>query len=382
VFDDLLTAPPFEQGPIRPPNEAFSLLVRVTRGCPYNHCTFCPVYKGQRFSLRAVGEIEGDLSTMAELCRRIEPGLGPRGELSDELVDCLRRFGRNEAVQVLRFAVDGARHAFLQDANSLIMPAADLERVLQSLRRAFPSLVRVTTYARAHTVTKRSAAELERLRRAGLDRVHIGVESGSDEVLRLVKKGATAERHLRAGALVKQAGLGLSAYVMPGLGGRRLSAQHADETARVLRGIDPDFVRLRSLAVAPGSPLEAQLAAGELALLDDIEVAGEIRRMLAGLTGMHGRVVSDHALNLLEEVEGQLPGDLPRMLALLDRFLALDHGEQELFVVGRRCGVLRRLDDLGEPERRARAEQAAVALRAGSERPLAEVARERMARLV
>ncbi len=364
----------FEQGPIRPPNEAFSLLVRVTRNCPYNHCTFCPVYKDAPFSLRKVEQVKADIASMARIAEQLaphihagQPSLGPVAHLA---------YSCPEAMQVARFLASGEKTAFLQDANSLIMPFEGLLEVLQALREAFPSLERVTTYARAHTVCKRSVEQLTSLREAGLDRIHIGLESGSDEVLALVKKGITAERHIVAGCRVKEAGIELSEYVMPGLGGRRYSAVHARETARVLRAIDPHFIRLRTLAIAPGSLLDGQVERGELEPLGDIEIVKELRELLSGLTGMSSTIVSDHILNLLEQIDGKLPDDLPRMLALVDSFLALDDDERDLFLVGRRLGIMRSLDDLNDNEARSRAAKAIARLRRHFDGPLDRAVRE------
>ena len=364
----------FEQGPIRPPNEAYSLLVRVTRNCPYNHCTFCPVYKDAPFSLRTVEEVKADIASMARIAEQLGPHIGSdqasMGPLAHLAYSC------PEAMQVARFLATGGRTAFLQDANSLIMRADHLEEVLQTLRQAFPSLERVTTYARAHTVTKRSVEQLSRLRAAGLNRIHIGLESGSDEVLALVKKGVTAERHIVAGCRVKEAGIELSEYVMPGLGGRRYSAAHARETARVLRAIDPQFIRLRTVAIAPGSALDVQVEQGEFEPLGDIEIVAELRDLLAGLTDMSSTIVSDHILNLLEQIDGKLPDDLPRLLALVDSFLALDEHDRDLFLVGRRLGIMRKLDDLDDGDARNRAEKAIQRLRRHFDGPLDQAVRE------
>ncbi|MBW2453717.1 MAG: radical SAM protein [Deltaproteobacteria bacterium] len=354
----------------------------MTRNCPWNRCTFCPVYKGAKFSLRDVADVKADISAMARLAERIAPLMGPEGEVTEPLLQLLRDEARNEAVQVVRFLASGGETAFLQDANSLIMAVKDLVEVLTHLRQTLPSIRRVTTYARAHTVTKRSLAELTEIREAGLDRIHIGLESGSDEVLALVEKGATAERHIAAGKAAKDAGLELSEYVMPGLGGRALSEVHATETARVLRAIDPHFVRLRTLAIAHGSPLAAQRDRGEFEPLDDVEVVQELRTLVAGFTGMTSTVTSDHALNLLEEIDGKLPEAHAGMLATIDRFLAFDPDDQDLFIVARRFGLLRQLTDLDDPDVRQRAEAALVQFKQRMPGPVAKSIREAMARLV
>jgi radical SAM superfamily enzyme YgiQ (UPF0313 family) len=250
-----------EIGPIRPPSEAASLLVRVTRNCPWNRCTFCPVYKSERFSLRPVDDVKADLRSMAsaaEAVRDVSRTMGEGGEVTGRVLRAALQQGGQQAFQVALFLQGGGRSVFLQDANSLILPVDQLLEVLDEIRACFPNVSRVTSYARSHTLYRRSVGELRRLRQAGLDRIHIGLESGSDEVLRLVQKGVTAREQIEAGRRVKAAGMELSEYVMPGLGGRLLSGEHATETARVLRAIDPDFVRLRSLAIPPGSPLQAQ----------------------------------------------------------------------------------------------------------------------------
>jgi hypothetical protein len=374
--------PSFEQGPIRPPNEAYSLLVRVTRNCPWNRCTFCPVFKSEPFSLRPLAEILADIDAMAQLCARIRPLLGPEGEITEALLAMLRREAREDAVQLVRFLADGGRSAFLQDANSIVAPVGQLEPLLGHLRGVFPSLVRVTTYARSHTLARRTLADLEKLRRAGLDRVHMGLESGSNTVLKRVEKGATAERHVAGGRRAKEAGFELSTYVMPGLGGRAHSEEHARETARVLRTIDPHFIRLRTLSVPDGSPLAEERASGAFEELDDVELVAELRLLLSNLDGVHAVLVSDHALNLLEELEGQLPDALPDLLARIDHFLGLPGEKRDLFIVGRRVGLLRRLADLDDAPKRLRAERVLAELRQRSDEPVPRLVRSLMARLV
>ncbi len=307
----------FEQGPIRPPSEANSLLVRVSRNCPWNRCAFCPVYEGDRFSLRSVDEVLADLEAMREL------------------------YG------------DGVRTAFLQDANPLATRADDLVRILEGLRLAFPKVERVTAYARAHTLTRRPLAELERIRAAGLDRLHVGLESGCDQVLALVRKGVTRAVAIEGGRRARAAGFELSEYVMPGLGGRRLSAAHAADTASALVAIEPDFVRLRTTAAVPGTELHAMQERGEHEPLGELETVAEIRDMLRAMTGVTTRVESDHVLNLLMELRGDLPGDRQRLIDLCDELLGLSRERQLLFVLGRRLGwlsSLRQLDDAGRLE--------------------------------
>ena len=214
---------------------------------------------------------------------------------------------------------------------------------------------RVTSYARSQTVARIPDEDLARLHAAGLNRIHIGLESGCDVVLERVRKGADQATHIRAGQKVKRAGIELSEYYMPGLGGRELSRQHALDSAKALSCIDPDFIRLRTLALPDGLELADEAARGRFAPLGDREVAEELLLFLEALTGITSRVVSDHILNLFEEIEGRLPEDRERMTGVIRRFLALDPAEQLLYQVGRRTGVFQRLDDLQDPVRRGHA---------------------------
>ena len=183
----------YEQGVIRPPSEASSLLIRVTRNCPWNQCLFCPAYKGVKFSKRTVEEVKKDIDSMA-------------AELS-------------------RYS--SVRTAFLQDADSLILPANDLETILNYLKEKFPKIDRITTYARARTLSHKSVDDLKRLKQAGLTRIHTGMESGSERVLQMIKKGMTPEEVVTGGRHVMEAGIELSEYVMPGVAGQALSEEHA-----------------------------------------------------------------------------------------------------------------------------------------------------------
>lgn len=295
-------SPNYEQGPIRPPSEAFSLLVRVSRNCPWNRCAFCPVYKGRKFSLRSPEEVLADLDAMK------------------------RQFGSRP------------RTVFLQDANPLLTRPGDLVRILEGIRERFPNVERITAYARSHTLYRRKLDDLKRLRAAGLDRLHVGMESGCDEVLRLVDKGTTRQEQIVGGQRAKEAGFELSEYVMPGLGGRRLSRQHAADSASALVAIGPDFIRLRTTAVIPSTPLAELERRGEFAPLGEVELVEEIRHFLAGLGGLRTRLESDHLLNLLMELRGDLPGDRQRLLATCDEFLALPASVRNKFILARRLG--------------------------------------------
>ena len=247
----------FEQGPIRPPSEAGSLLIRITRNCPWNRCTFCPVYKGAQFSLRPVEHVLEDIDRIHRYVQEIwqrgaqDSKLYPRDISS--ISDSLEFVDRTAFNSALQWASYGMRSIFLQDANSLVIKPADLRVVLGHLRSCFPWVERITSYARSHTVARIADADLQAFAAAGLNRIHIGLESGSDRVLTRMKKGVTKAGHIKAGQKIKQAGMQLTEYVMPGLGGRDLSRDHALETADCLNQIDPDFIRLRTFVPIPGT---------------------------------------------------------------------------------------------------------------------------------
>lgn len=349
---------PFEIGPIRPPSEAYSLLVRVTRNCPWNQCCFCPVYKGTRFSIRTVEEVKQDIQEMgrvAETLREISWRMGWGGEIKLGVLKAMPA-SLVSSKQVAIFLARGGERAFLQDANSLVMPAESLAKILNSLRGKFPSLKRITTYARSHTLTKRTLTELTMIREAGLSRVHVGLESGSDEVLTLIRKGVDGKRHIEAGLRAKEAGFELSEYVMPGLGGKQFSKEHALASAKVLSAINPHYLRLRTTAVAPGTVFSEMVASGKIEPMDDEEIVSEIKLFLEHLK-VTSRIQSDHVLNLLPELEGQFPDDKQRLLDIIDRFQHLEPLLRKAFILGRRAGIISGISEMEQKDAQERALQ-------------------------
>jgi radical SAM superfamily enzyme YgiQ (UPF0313 family) len=348
----------FEQGPIRPPSEARSLLVRVTRNCPWNRCAFCPVYKGTRFSVRPVSQVLDDVDAVHRHILTLKKLADASGNILQRdvsgLLQALVPHERPAFSAALNWYAGGMNAIFLQDANSLVIKPERLIRILEHIRSRFPWVARITSYARSHTVARISDDNLRRMRSAGLNRIHIGLESGSDAVLQRVCKGVDKATQIKAGRKVKKAGMELSEYVMPGLGGKALTRDHALETADALNKIDPDFIRLRSLALPAGIPLAEEYRLGKFDKLNDVGMVREIRLFIDSLAGIGSMLASDHILNLVEEVQGRLPDAKPHILAVLDRFLALSDREQCRFQVGRRLGVYTRLSDLESPRRRAR----------------------------
>jgi radical SAM superfamily enzyme YgiQ (UPF0313 family) len=352
-----------EMGPIRPPSEAQSLLIRVTRNCPWNQCEFCHTYKGETFSIRSLEEVQKDIDQAKEIAdqiRELSWRMGQAGRVNQTV---LRHFLSQPQAQdpawqtVAAWLYFGGTQVFLQDGNSLMRKTGDLVVILRSLREKFPSIQRITSYGRARTLAKKSLEELKELRGAGLTRIHIGMETGYDPLLQYIKKGVTAEEQVTAGRNVVASGISLSEYIMPGLGGERWWREHAIESARVLNQIDPDFIRLRTLYVRKNMPLYQKVEKGEFARPSDDQIVTEIRLFLETLDGIRSTVVSDHILNLLEEIQGRLPGEKEKMLALIDRYLAWPEEKRLRFRVGRRLGYLRNLEDLDDQNLLLRVEQ-------------------------
>ena len=355
----MVMADSFELGPFRPPSEAFSLLVRATRNCPWNRCRFCGMYKGNKFELRPVAEIKQDIQAMKSVRDRItelawRSGYGGRTREAAAMV--LNKPPNQAFYSIALWMYGGGEHAFLQDANSLIMRTGDLVEVIRFLKETFPSINRVTSYGRSKTAAKKSLQELVEIHEAGLTRLHIGLESGSDRVLQYMDKGVTAREHIIGGRKVVESGISLSEYVLLGLGGKEMWREHAIETARVLNEISPDFIRIRTLSVSPGLPMYADVESGRFVRTTDEEMIEEERLLIEHLE-CESNLVSDHIGNLLQEIEGKLPEDKDKMLAVIDRFQALPPEERTNFRIGRRARIYTYLDELNDPGKHRLVEQ-------------------------
>ncbi len=340
-----------EQGPIRPPSEARSLLLRVTRNCPWNQCQFCPVYKKQKFSLRTVEEVKKDIQTARDIADDIKAlswSIGEGGGVTDRAVNHI--FSSSSYSDPYRsiaaWLFYGTGACFLQDADNMVVPTNDLVEILTFLREKFPEITRVTTYARSRSIVNKSVEALKRIHEAGLDRVHIGLETGYDPLLKLMKKGVSGAQQVEAGRKIIEGGMALSEYVMPGLGGQEMWREHAVATAQVLNQINPHFIRLRSLRVPDRIPLYEKLKAGTFTMQTDDMVAAEIRVFIETLEGIDSMVTSDHIMNLLEEVSGKLPEDKEKMLAVIGKYQTLSDEARLIYRVGRRSGAFRSTDDL------------------------------------
>lgn len=273
----------YDHPPYRPPSEAGSLLLRVTRGCPWNQCTFCSMYKDTPFEKRPLEEIFQDIETAHRI-------YGSR-----------------------------PRTVFIGDSNSLILDAKTLGKILKHLYKHFPSVERVTSYARARTLCKKSLQELRLIRQAGLTRLHVGLETGDPELLKEIKKGATPEQMVEGCLHAKEAGFEVSLYVLAGIGGEGKWQQHAEGTAAVLNRVDPHFIRIRTYVPTPYSPLWDRVQSGSFQLASPETILREQRRLIE-LLEVSSQYLSDHISNYVP-VHGQLPKDKPLMLQTIERAL-------------------------------------------------------------
>lgn len=273
--------------PYRPPNEADSALIRITRGCPWNRCAFCFMYKSLRFEAKSLEEVKKDV---------------------------------NKARQIYKTA----NSIFLGDSDNLVHK--DLPEIVAYIKETFPEAERKTAYARAKTVLMRKMEFLIKTRKAGLDRLHIGLESGDPLVLEWLCKGARPDEMIKAGQKARKAGFEVSFYVLSGAGGRNRWKEHALNSARVLNEAMPDFIRLRTLTLKQGTPLKDKLERGEFEITPPLERLKEVRLFIESLTVKKCYLASDHVTNYLwaggsviyRGVAGHLPADKKGMIQTLD----------------------------------------------------------------
>jgi len=271
--------------PFRPPSEADSLLLRVTHGCPWNRCAFCPMYKDVKFKKRPVDEVKGDIDTAKA------------------------------------FAGANVRTVFIGDSDSLVVKTPEMCEILCYLHSVFPCIDRVTSYARAQTLRRKSPESLREIRMAGLTRLHIGLETGSALLLDQIKKGASPGTMVGACAKAKEAGFEVSLYVLLGIGGEEHWHEHASETAKVLNQIEPDFVRVRTLVPQPGTEIYQRWKQGHFEIASPETVLREQRILIQDLS-IRSRYLSDHVSNY-SAINGNLPDDKTKMLAMIDEALEM-----------------------------------------------------------
>ena len=286
------------EGPIyRPPSEADSLLIQATIGCPHNRCTFCMVYKnGPRYRARPVDDIREDI------------------------LEAKRVYGPK------------VRTMFLPAGNTIAMKTEDLVEVCSFARDTFSSLKRITVYGSSQFIHKKGSRQLEQLARAGLGRIHVGLESGDDVTLKRIRKGTHAQQQIEAGRWVVAANMELSVYVILGIGGQERTGQHAEETARVINEIVPDFVRLRTFVPKTNTPLLEEVMAGRFQMLTPHGILRETKTLIEQLAGATN-LTSDHYTNYIN-LQGRLPDDKPRLLDEIKSALKQDESRFRPFFIG------------------------------------------------
>jgi len=286
------------EGPIyRPPSEANSLLVQATVGCPHNRCTFCMVYKnGPKYKVREVSEIKEDMQ-----------------EAADD-------YGRH--IHTL----------FFPAGNTIAMKTADLAKICRFGRDIFPNLERITVYGSSQYIHRKGLEELKQLADAGLSRIHVGLESGDDEILKQILKGTDSQQQIEAGKMAMAAGIELSLYVMLGIGGRKRSRSHAIETARVLNDISPHFIRLRTFVPKQNTPLLQNVLDESFQMLGPHEVLQETALLIESLE-VNSYLASDHYTNYLN-IEGTLPGAKAEMLEKIELALQKPESKFRSFFIG------------------------------------------------
>jgi radical SAM superfamily enzyme YgiQ (UPF0313 family) len=274
----------YEGNIIRPPSEADSILLQITVGCSHNKCTFCGAYKGERFKIKPDEIIMADIAFAARYARR-------------------------------------QRRVFLCDGDALIVPQKRLVKILTAVREQLPWIERVGVYANTKGLAMKTDAELAELVSLGLGIAYMGLESGDDETLTAVRKGADSRRMIDMGRKARAAGLKLSLTVLLGLAGVERSTTHAEATGRVLTAIDPEYVGALSLMLIPGTPLHDDYGAGRFRMPDPMGMLAELRTMIAHTDLTGGLFHANHASNYLP-IRARLPEDKERTLALIDAALA------------------------------------------------------------
>ncbi|MBM9511870.1 radical SAM protein [Desulfogranum marinum] len=273
------------EGPIyRPPSEADSLLIQATVGCPHNKCTFCMVYKnGPPFKVRPV----------AAICKDMEQAAQEYGAKVSTL--------------------------FFPAGNTIAMKTKDLCTICEHAYQLFPKLERITVYGSFQYIHAKGLEELQQLVHAGLTRIHVGLESGDDEILRRICKGTNSTQQIEAGQWVMRAGMELSLYAMLGIGGKERTMQHAAATAKVLDAIEPTFIRLRTFLPKKDTPLLEDILNHKFSMLGPHEVLLETKKMLEQLNAS-SLLTSDHYTNYIN-LEGKLPSAKPLLINQIDQAL-------------------------------------------------------------
>jgi radical SAM superfamily enzyme YgiQ (UPF0313 family) len=269
----------------RPPSEARSLIFQVTLGCSWNRCRFCASYRTKEFQVRPFEEVERDVVEMS---------------------------GR----------YPGARKIFLADGDPMAAPTDYLAKVLDLMNRRFPSLERISTYAGPTNLMEKSPEELWMLKERKLDLLYLGIETGNDELLKRIGKGATAGQIVEGSRKALRAGLRISAFIILGLGGVKGSHAHAKDSARVVNAIAPQFLATLTLIPLPDArSYEERVMGRGFRLIDPVQSLQELRWFVEDLELSGCKFGTEHASNYLPLTGMILPGDKDEILRLIDKAL-------------------------------------------------------------
>ncbi len=270
----------YEGNCIRPPSEAYSILLQVTVGCSHNKCTFCGTYTGKRFRIKEDRIILSDILFASKYMKRQD-------------------------------------RVFLMDGDALIIPQQRLMWVLDRIREHLPWVRRVGAYANAKSIKMKSPEELIQLKKNGLGILYLGVETGDAELLKEIRKGTSAEHLINMGRKVRDAGIKLSVTVLLGIAGRERSLEHARATGELLSAMDPNYVGALTVMLIPGTPLHEDFTSGKLELPDERGFLLELREMIAHTNLSRGLFFSNHASNYLP-VKARLPKGKQQALDQID----------------------------------------------------------------
>ena len=273
---------------IRPPSEAYSILLQVTLGCSHNKCTFCGSYKDKRFTIKDNEVILSDILFASKYMKRQD-------------------------------------RVFLMDGDALIIPQKRLMWILDRIREHLPWVRRVGAYGNTKGIKMKSLEQLTQLKKNGLAILYLGVETGDEELRKKIHKGSTAQTCIEMGRKVKDAGIKLSVTVLLGIAGREGSLAHARATGELLSAMDPNYVGALTVMLIPGTPLYEEHRKGEFQLPDEKELLQELREMIAHTNLSRGLFFSNHASNYLP-VKAKLPKGKQEALDLIDAALKGDVG--------------------------------------------------------
>jgi radical SAM superfamily enzyme YgiQ (UPF0313 family) len=259
----------YEGNCIRPPSEAYSILLQVTVGCSHNKCTFCGTYTDKRFRIKDDNMILGDILFASKYMKRQD-------------------------------------RVFLMDGDALIIPQKRLMWILDRIKEHLPWVRRVGAYANAKSIKMKTPEQLKDLKKNGLGILYLGVETGDEELLKKIRKGSSPQHLINMGRKVREAGIKLSATVLLGIAGRERSLEHAKATGELLSGMDPNYVGALTVMLLPGTPLHEEFQNGTFEVPTEKELLLELREMIAHTNLSRGLFFSNHASNYLP-IKARLP---------------------------------------------------------------------------